>query len=116
VECLHRWLARVDPPSAERILPRDRKRLVRALEVYIATGRPLTAHFAETASPIAELDGSWHLVEEEQGSVILIHQLRVRPGMPVPRIFVRATLRHDLPIVLESVKSRAESTMAAKAL
>jgi hypothetical protein len=68
------------------------------------------------SGPIAELDGSWHLVEEEQGSVILIHQLRVRPGMPVPRIFVRATLRHDLPIVLESVKSRAESTMAAKAL
>ena len=26
----------------------DRKRLVRALEVYFATGQPLTAHFAET--------------------------------------------------------------------
>ena len=28
-------------------------RLVRALEVYFLTGRPLTAHFAETRSPIA---------------------------------------------------------------
>lgn len=53
VECLHRWLGRVDPESARRIQPRDRKRLVRALEVYLVTGRPLTAHFADTASPIA---------------------------------------------------------------
>lgn len=51
---LHRWLARVDPPSAIRIASRDRKRLIRALEVYLLTGRPLTTHFAETASPLAE--------------------------------------------------------------
>jgi tRNA dimethylallyltransferase len=43
---------RVDPASADRILPRDRKRLIRALEVYFQTGRPLTAHFAETVSPL----------------------------------------------------------------
>jgi tRNA dimethylallyltransferase len=53
VECLHRWLQRVDVDSAARIMPRDRKRLVRALEVYLTTGRPLTEHFSETASPIA---------------------------------------------------------------
>ncbi len=53
VEALHRWLARVDPESATRIQPRDLKRLVRALEVYLLTGRPLTAHFAETISPLA---------------------------------------------------------------
>ena len=53
-EWLHRMLARVDPESAARIMPRDRKRLVRALEVYLATGKPLTAHFATTASPIAD--------------------------------------------------------------
>lgn len=52
VEALHRWLARVDPESALRIQPRDRMRLVRALEVYLVTGRPLTAHFAETESPL----------------------------------------------------------------
>jgi tRNA dimethylallyltransferase len=53
VERLHRWLGRVDAESAARIMPRDQKRLVRALEVYLLTGRPLTAHFAETRSPIA---------------------------------------------------------------
>jgi tRNA dimethylallyltransferase len=53
---LYRWLQAVDPASATRIQPRDVKRLVRALEVWILTGRPLTDHFAETASPISEYD------------------------------------------------------------
>ena len=54
--CLHRWLAAVDPPSALRIQPRDVKRLVRALEVWLLTGRPLTEHFADTAPPLPEYD------------------------------------------------------------
>jgi tRNA dimethylallyltransferase len=53
VEWLHRWLVRVDPDSGLRIQPRDLKRIVRALEVYLLTGRPLTAHFGDTTSPIA---------------------------------------------------------------
>jgi tRNA dimethylallyltransferase len=53
VEGLHRWLARVDAASATRIMPRDRKRLIRALEVYLLTGRPLTEHFEDTVSPLA---------------------------------------------------------------
>lgn len=56
VERLHRLLGRVDPDSAARIMPRDQKRLVRALEVYLTTGRSLTAHFADTVSPIADCD------------------------------------------------------------
>jgi tRNA dimethylallyltransferase len=53
---LHRMLHRVDPPSASRIQPRDLKRLVRALEVFFLTGRPLTTHFAETVSPLPEVE------------------------------------------------------------
>ena len=55
VERLHRIVRRVDPESAARIQPRDQKRIVRALEVYFLTGRPLTAHFADTASPIPDM-------------------------------------------------------------
>ena len=55
VECLHRLVSRVDPASGRRIQPRDRMRLVRALEVYYLTGRPLTAHFAETVSPLGDV-------------------------------------------------------------
>lgn len=39
---LHRRLASVDPPAAERIHPNDLRRLVRALEVYELTGTPIT--------------------------------------------------------------------------
>jgi tRNA dimethylallyltransferase len=53
---LHRMLSKVDPESARRIQPRDLKRLVRALEVFLLTGRTLTAHFADTASPIEGID------------------------------------------------------------
>jgi tRNA dimethylallyltransferase len=56
VTFLHRMLRRVDRESAERIQPRDLKRIVRALEVFFLTGRPLTAHFAETASPLPDVD------------------------------------------------------------
>jgi tRNA dimethylallyltransferase len=55
-ERLHRLLARVDPESAARIQPRDEKRMVRALEVYFLTGRPLTEHFADTYSPLADYE------------------------------------------------------------
>ena len=54
VAALHRLLKRVDPASAVRIHPRDLKRMVRALEVYLLTGRPLTHHFAATAAPLPE--------------------------------------------------------------
>ena len=56
VAALHRMLLRVDRASAARIQPRDVKRIVRALEVFFLTGRPLTAHFAQTRSPIPDVD------------------------------------------------------------
>ena len=42
VEALHAELGRRDPASAERLKPRDRTRIARALEVIEATGRSLT--------------------------------------------------------------------------
>jgi len=56
VTLLHRLLRKVDPESARRIQSRDLKRLVRALEVFFLTGRPLTAHFADTQSPIPDVE------------------------------------------------------------
>ncbi len=52
VERLHRLVRHVDPESADRIHARDAKRLIRALEVYYLTGRPLTRHFEGTHSPL----------------------------------------------------------------
>ncbi len=40
---LHAELAKVDPQSAERLKPGDAQRIQRALEVYRATGKPISA-------------------------------------------------------------------------
>jgi tRNA dimethylallyltransferase len=42
VEPLHARLAQLDPPAAERIDPRNVRRVVRALEVCLLTGRPIS--------------------------------------------------------------------------
>ena len=41
-EVLYRRLAQVDPISAQRLHPNDTRRLIRALEVYEKTGRPIS--------------------------------------------------------------------------
>jgi tRNA dimethylallyltransferase len=66
-------LGRVDPASAARIQPRDQKRLVRALEVYFLTGRPLTDHFAETTSLIPD-------------ATVLAIGLTLRPALIAERV------------------------------
>jgi tRNA dimethylallyltransferase len=52
-ERVHRLLRRLDPEAAARIRPRDRVRIVRALEVYWATGRPISAHQRDGAEPLS---------------------------------------------------------------
>jgi len=49
---LHRLLRSVDPGAAGRIQVRDRVRVVRALEVYWSTGRPLTDHHRGGPEPL----------------------------------------------------------------
>jgi tRNA dimethylallyltransferase len=41
-ETLHRALRRVDPDSAERIAPADGERIIRAYEMYLVSGRPIS--------------------------------------------------------------------------
>lgn len=48
---LHARLAAVDPETAAKLRPSDTQRLMRALEVFEATGRPLARWQAERASP-----------------------------------------------------------------
>src|SRR5437867_6307308 len=43
LEALHQRLAEVDPISANRLHPHDIRRVVRALEVWELTGRPISA-------------------------------------------------------------------------
>jgi polyketide cyclase/dehydrase/lipid transport protein len=61
------------------------------------------------SGPIAQLDGSWWLLQQPDGATLLVYEVAVDPGMPVPRFFVRATLRRDLPRVVAAVRERAEA-------
>ncbi|KPF94862.1 tRNA dimethylallyltransferase [Rhodopseudomonas sp. AAP120] len=57
VGALHAELARHDPAAAERLAPADRSRIARALEVVLATGRPLADWHAEASPPVLPPDG-----------------------------------------------------------
>ena len=50
-EALHRELAQVDPKAAARIDPRNVRRVIRALEVHKATGRPIS-YWQEKGPPL----------------------------------------------------------------
>jgi len=43
---LYAWLREIDPQSAVKIKPQDTLRIIRALEVFITTGTPLSMHHA----------------------------------------------------------------------
>lgn len=61
------------------------------------------------SGPIERLDGVWWLIPEDHEHTLLVYEQALDPGMPVPRFMVRATLRRDLPRVLEAVRERAQS-------
>jgi tRNA dimethylallyltransferase len=48
---LHQRLSRVDPTTAARLHPQDRRRVIRALEVLELTGRPISQHQREHDRP-----------------------------------------------------------------
>jgi tRNA dimethylallyltransferase len=50
---MHANLARVDPETAARLAPADSQRIQRALEVYRASGRPLSSFFVDKATRLA---------------------------------------------------------------
>ena len=44
---LHRRLEQLDPQAARRIHPNDRFRIIRAIEVFETTGKPISDHHSE---------------------------------------------------------------------
>ena len=52
-------LRKVDPAAAQRLHPADEKRILRALEVYLETGKTITAHNEETKRLPPRYDAVW---------------------------------------------------------
>jgi hypothetical protein len=64
---------------------------------------------SRVSGPIAFMEGSWWLVPQTDGKILLVYELAVNPGVPVPRFFVRSTMKRDLPRVVGAVRARAEA-------
>ena len=59
IEPLLEELRQVDPETAGRLHPADEKRILRALEVYLETGKTISAHNAETKDLPPRYDAIW---------------------------------------------------------
>jgi ribosome-associated toxin RatA of RatAB toxin-antitoxin module len=64
---------------------------------------------SRVSGPIEHMQGSWWLLPQDNGRILLVYELALDPGMPIPRFMVRATLKRDLPKVVAAVRDRAEA-------
>ena len=58
VEAAHNRLKAIDPQTAERLSANDRQRIMRALEVWKATGKPISTYHEQRTPPVL-LPGEW---------------------------------------------------------
>ena len=138
-EVLHARLTGIDPLTASGLRPSDPQRIVRALEVFAATGRPLAAFQARRSAPVLPVEHARaivltperaalrHAIEArfdrmmEQGALDEVRRLRGRgldPALPALRALgVPPLLAHlDAALSLDAavVRSKAETRAYAK--
>lgn len=58
-------LSQVDPERAAKLHPADRKRIVRAMEVFLLTGRTITEHDRESAGRAPRYDAAYIILDYE---------------------------------------------------
>src|SRR6266705_3516182 len=73
---LQRGLSRVDAATATRLRPRDHQRVTRALEVFEASGRPLSWWHAHPG-PIP-LEAEWRAIELVAAPAVLARRIEAR--------------------------------------
>lgn len=73
---IHHQLAQVDPRAAQRFLPSDRQRLMRALEVYRITGRAISDLHDE--QQVTELPYDYHLYALMPDRAVLHERIALR--------------------------------------
>ena len=71
---LHAELARVDPVTAQRLHPADSQRIQRALEVFRASGQPLSSFHTQSAGAVATTDSKPLLISLEPTERAWLHQ------------------------------------------
>lgn len=96
-EGLHARLGDVDPELAERLPPSDRQRIARGWEVWLATGRPLSAWQADVPAPTG-LDPCRILLRPPRAAVRAAIEIRVGRMLAAGALEeVRAFAELDVP-------------------
>ena len=65
MEAMLKLLKSIDPDSAAKLHLKDRKRILRALEVYYETGKTITAHNLKTQAIPSRYNPTWFALEDE---------------------------------------------------
>ena len=68
IEVLMLWLQEIDPETAARLHLSDRKRIIRALEIYLETGETMTAHNLKTQTIPPRYSPLWLGLDFEERS------------------------------------------------
>ena len=70
IEAVIAQLRAVDPESADRLHPSDRKRIIRAMEVYLETGETITEHNRKTQLLPSRYHPVWFALEDKERSTL----------------------------------------------
>ena len=109
---LHARLAEVDPPTAARLHPNDVRRVVRALEVFAVTGRPISAlqqSWTQPPAPVPVAVLDWPRAE-------LYRRIDTRVGTMLSSGWVdeaRRVMATDRPPGREAAKALGYAELAA---
>ena len=64
MEAMHKLLSGIDPETSARLHLADRKRILRALEIYYETGQTITAHNQKTQQKPPRYQAIWFGLED----------------------------------------------------
>ncbi|MBR5022480.1 MAG: tRNA (adenosine(37)-N6)-dimethylallyltransferase MiaA [Oscillospiraceae bacterium] len=70
IEAVIEQLRAVDPESAQRLHPSDQKRIIRAMEVYLETGKTITQHNLETQQIPPRYNPVWFALEDAERATL----------------------------------------------
>ncbi len=97
---LHAKLSQVDPQAAERIHPNDEKRIIRALEVFELTGRPISS-FQTQWEGEGQLLYPWTIIGLRREKDIENHRMNMRVKRMIEQGLVeevRSLLAEEKPL------------------
>ena len=106
LDSVHRGLAGIDPPAASRIDPHDERRIVRALEVFELTGRPISS--LQTQFDGGEIPGDWTVIGLRRDKALESQRINARV-----KKMVQAGLIEEVQSLLSEEPSLSKQTRAA---